>query len=207
MRKSYVIDSGKFAAEFARCCKEYNDLKIAVAWCGNPNQILPYKLLDNFGGNVKAIVGIAFNHTHPDAIEWFLDIGADLRVFKDDAELFHPKIYLFRDKKRYALFVGSSNLTYGGFYANYETNCLIEGESSKTPTDISLLEKSIAKWHSQEFSFKLKTLAQWLSGTLQSLCSQAAKTGATDTAQIRGRVFYCKLAPACGLGYLLQKSA
>ena len=163
MRKSCVIDSGKFATEFARCCKEYNELKIAVAWCGNPNQILPYKLLDNFNGNVKAIVGIAFNHTHPNAIEWFLDIGADLRVSRDDAELFHPKIYLFRDQKRYALFVGSSNLTYGGFYANYETNCLIEGaESSKTPTDISLLEATIAKWQSQKFSFK--PTRRWLNG-------------------------------------------
>lgn len=163
MRKSYVIDSGKFADEFTRCCKEYNDLKIAVAWCGNPAQILPYKLLDNFSGKLKAIVGIAFNHTHPDAIEWFLDIGADFRVFKADAELFHPKIYLFRNKKRYALFVGSSNLTYGGFYANYETNCLIEGTgSSKTPTDISLLEATIAKWHTQEFSFK--PTKRWLTG-------------------------------------------
>lgn len=163
MRKSYVIDSGKFAAEFARCCKEYNDLKIAVAWCGNPNQILPYRLLDNFSGNVKSIVGIAFNYTHPDAIEWFLDMGADLRIFKDDAEVFHPKIYLFRDKKRYALFVGSSNLTYGGFYANYEINCLVEGaESSKNPTDISSLEMTIAKWHTQEFSFK--PTKRWLNG-------------------------------------------
>lgn len=163
MRKSYVLDSEKFTAEFARCCQEYNALKIAVAWCGSPNQILPYKFLENFSGTLKAIVGIAFNHTHPDAIEWFLGIGADIRVFKDDAELFHPKIYLFRDQQRYALFIGSSNLTYGGFYANYETNCLIEGiESPKRANDLALLEETLAKWHSQAFSFK--PTKRWLNG-------------------------------------------
>jgi len=165
MRKSYVIDSGKFAVEFSRCCQEYNTLKIAVAWCGNPNQTLPYQFLENFNGNIKAIVGIAFNHTHPDAIEWFLRIGADIRIFKEDAELFHPKIYLFRDRKRYALFIGSSNLTYGGFYVNYEANCLIEGVGErKIPQDqdIALLEKTINKWHSQIFSFK--PTKQWING-------------------------------------------
>jgi hypothetical protein len=155
MRKSYVLDPENFKAEFTRCCQEYNALKIAVAWCGNPNQIWPYKFLENFTGDLKAIVGIAFNHTHPDAIEWFLDIGADISVFTDDAGLFHPKIYLFRNQQRYALFIGSSNLTYGGFYANYETNCLIEGlESPKKANDIALLEETLAKWHTQAFSFK-----------------------------------------------------
>ena len=126
MRKSRVLDSANsFAAEFARCCREHKSLSIVVAWCGNPNQTLSYKFIEDFSGSVKAIVGIAFNHTHPDAIEWFRDIGADIRVFKDDAGLFHPKVYLFRDRQRYSLFIGSSNLTYGGFYTNCETNCLI----------------------------------------------------------------------------------
>ena len=57
MRKSFVLESGKFAAEFARCCQEYNTLQIAVAWCGDPNQILACKNLENFKGNVKALVG------------------------------------------------------------------------------------------------------------------------------------------------------
>lgn len=164
MRKSCVIESGNsFSIEFARCCREYRTLSIAVAWCGNPNQTLPYKLLEDFNGNVKAIVGIAFNHTHPDAIEWFIDIGADIRVFKDDANLFHPKVYLFRNQQRFALFIGSSNLTYGGFYTNYETNCLIEGiTSTETDKDIASLEGTLAKWNTSTFSFK--PTKRWLNG-------------------------------------------
>ena len=155
MRKSYVLDTGDlFAAAFARCCRDYRTLSIAVAWCGNPEKILPYDLLKKFRGAVKAIVGIAFNHTHPDAIEWFGDIGADIRIFRDDTNLFHPKVYLFRDRQHYALFIGSSNLTYGGFYENHEINCLIEGTAAETPKDIASLERTFAKWRTREFSFQ-----------------------------------------------------
>ena len=175
MRRSYVLDSqDSFVAEFARCCREYKTLSIAVAWCGNPNRTLPYKFLENFSGNIKAIVGIAFNHTHPDAIEWFSDIGADIRVFKDDAGLFHPKIYLFRGQQRYALFIGSSNLTYGGFYANCETNCLIEGiVAEETAKDITSLEETLAKWHTPYFS--IEPTARWLNSYRQRYKAAAQK--------------------------------
>ncbi len=164
MPKSCVLDSANsLAKEFARCCREYKELTIAVAWCGNPKQTLPYKFLEGFSGTVKATVGIAFDHTHPDAIEWFLDIGVDIRIFKDDAGLFHPKVYLFRDQHRYALFIGSSNLTYGGFYTNWEINCFIEENSSaETPQDIVSLRETLAKWHTPEFSFK--PTKPWLNG-------------------------------------------
>jgi hypothetical protein len=118
-------------------------------------------LLENFKGSVKVIVGVAFNHTHPDVFQWLTDdVGADLRVFRDDGDVFHPKIYLFRDKERYALFIGSSNLTYSGFYTNYETNCLIEG--TKDAKDIVALESTIAIWRSPTLSFKPST--KWIDG-------------------------------------------
>lgn len=175
MRKLRVLDSAdSFAAEFARCCREYKTLSIAVAWCGNPNQTLPYKFLEDFSGTVRATVGIAFNHTHPDAIEWLGDIGADIRVFKDDAGLFHPKIYLFRDRQRYTFFIGSSNLTYGGFYTNCEANCLIEGTASgETAKDIASLEKTLAKWRTPVFSFK--PTRRWLNGYRQRYKATARK--------------------------------
>ncbi|MFC1635198.1 phospholipase D-like domain-containing protein [Planctomycetota bacterium] len=82
-------------------------------------------------------------------------------IFKDDTDLFHPKIYLFRSKQRYALFIGSSNLTYGGFYTNCECNCLIEGTTaSGADKDIRNLEKLLDLWRSSQFSFK--PTAKWL---------------------------------------------
>jgi hypothetical protein len=133
-----------------------------VAWCGNPTKTLPYILLDKFKGSINATIGISFNHTHPDAIEWLNEIGANTRVFRDDlGNLFHPKIYLFGNKKRYALFVGSSNFTYGGFYSNLEINCLIEGTSTTGKiNDITSLENTLAKWRTNEWSFKPSN--QWI---------------------------------------------
>ncbi len=162
MHKVRLLDSAEaLAAEFARCCREYKTLSIAVAWCGNPHQTLPYKFLENFNGTVSVTVGISFNHTHPDAIEWFCDIGADIRVFKDDTELFHPKVYLFRHGQSYALFIGSSNLTYGGFYNNCEANCLIEGTaSSERAKDIGSLERTLSKWHARAVT----PTRRWLNG-------------------------------------------
>ncbi len=53
-----------------------------------------------------------------------------MRIFRREKSLFHPKLYLFSDGDRYALFVGSSNLTYCGFYENLEANVLLEGTLS-----------------------------------------------------------------------------
>jgi hypothetical protein len=162
MSKSLILSSSDFlSSEFDRCCREYKTLRLAVAWCGSPSKILPYKTLEDFDGTITATVGIAFCHTHPDAIKWFLDIGADIRLFKEDIGLFHPKIYLFRDQKRYAVFVGSSNLTYGGFYANQEANILIEGVTSPEAADgMNSLEDTLVKWHTPAFSFN--PTAPWL---------------------------------------------
>ncbi len=109
-----------FAKEFERCCREYESLHIATAWCGNPDHVLPYSHLEGFRGKISATVGISFNHTHPDAFEFLRDLKADVRVFRDGADLFHPKLYFFSSGKRVAIFIGSSKLTYSGFYNNVE---------------------------------------------------------------------------------------
>lgn len=163
MHKSQIIvSSDSLAAEFDRCCQEYNALCVAVAWCGKPDGDRPYNSLQSFKGKIKATVGVAFNHTHPDAIEWFISMNANLRIFNDTAVLFHPKVYLFRKRNRYAVFIGSSNLTYGGFHANQEVNCLIEGTTAKERgKDIDALAKTLAKWRTSTYSFKPTTT--WLS--------------------------------------------
>lgn len=162
------------ATEFVRCCKKYSVLDLAVAWCGNPKQTLPYRHLEAFNGRIIATIGRSFNHTHPDGIEWFKKIGADIRVFKDDSDLFHPKIYLFRGNDRFAAFVGSSNLTYGGFYTNIESNSLIEGTISdvKGPDIHGLLQK-LKEWHSDKCSFK--PTPKWLAAYRKAYRKTAAK--------------------------------
>ena len=163
MRTTKVLTaSDEFANEFERCCRDYKSLQIAVAWCGDPERTLPYKHLDDFKGEIIATVGRSFNHTHPDAIQWLLKKAATMRVFRKEKGLFHPKLYLFMDRDRYALFVGSSNLTYAGFYDNFESNVLIEGLLSTDAADVRELQVLLEKWRSPEFSFKPNK--KWLDG-------------------------------------------
>ena len=109
------------------------------------------------------MVGISFHQTHPDGIKWFLDHDAAIRIFKSKGSTFHPKIYFFRNRNEFALFVGSSNLTYSGFYANHETNCLIEGKvTGQTPDHITSIQSMMEKWRTSDWSFS-PTLP-WLRG-------------------------------------------
>src|ERR1019366_627535 len=76
-----------------------------------------------------------------------------IRIFRREKCFFHPKLYLFTDGDCYAVFAGSSNLTYGGFYENWEANVLVEGVLSTDAADILELQGLLEKWRSVEFSF------------------------------------------------------
>jgi hypothetical protein len=151
-----LSSSSSFTREFERCCTEYDNLHIAIAWCGNPDKGygLPFTHLKRFKGKVVATAGRAFDQTHPDGIEFFRARKADLRIFRDGAVLFHPKVYLFTSADRVALFVGSSNFTYSGFYTNAEINVLIEGPvGSPNAHRLDELQRQLKAWHLDPLSF------------------------------------------------------
>lgn len=142
------------AREFGRCCREYNSLDFATAWCGDPRHVLPYSYLQTFEGPVRAIVGKSFNQTHPDGIQFLRHLSVDLRIFRDSAGLFHPKLYRFSAGTKQAIFVGSSNLTYSGFYCNEEMSVLLEGvPDPEEEAQVQLLEGQFNVWRSDRFSF------------------------------------------------------
>jgi len=77
------------------------------------------------GTKFHFIVGIDHNSTSIEALQELLKLKIDVKIVKDKspARTFHPKIYLLEaSKKRADLFIGSSNMTAGGFYTNYEAN-------------------------------------------------------------------------------------
>ena len=154
MTTRVLVTSQSLVAHFRRCCQEYSSLHIAVAWCGDPKNNQVFKLLKGFGNNLTATVGVALCHTHPEAIDWLLARHARIRVFRSEELLFHPKVYLFTSGKRYAVFVGSSNLTHGGFHANAEVNTLTEGTfEGEKGEDIRELQRTLEQWHSLDYSF------------------------------------------------------
>ncbi|MDX9848857.1 MAG: phospholipase D family protein [Tenuifilaceae bacterium] len=152
MSEAIILDKTSFASEFERCCNQYTSLKMAIAWCGDPSHILPYSYLTSTENkmNVEIIVGVTFNQTHPDAIQYFLDNGIGVRIFKVEINLFHPKFYLFKVNNKFALFVGSSNFTYSGFYNNTEINSLSENDNSE---QIHNIESLFSQWQSDNYSF------------------------------------------------------
>lgn len=164
---------------FDRCSREYSRLHLAVAWCGSPDAAPIFKSLKRVSGELTATIGVAFSHTHPTAIDWFLRSEADIRVFRGDEILFHPKVYLFSDADRYAAFVGSSNLTRGGFYGNIEVNTLIEGSfDNQTDADIRELLDALKLWHSPAQSFE--PTADWLAAYREQFEAVKSKSQSVD---------------------------
>ena len=155
MTKTVLLDSStRFMAEFHRCSCAYPTLDIAVAWLGNPRNREPFRLIRDIASKTRVVAGVAFFHTHPEAIRWFIDNDADIRIFRDGVAVFHPKIYLFQKRKGFALFVGSSNFTNSGFTKNQEFNCLIEGTYTTTPpSNLLAVRRLIRSWRQDTASF------------------------------------------------------
>ncbi|MBU4397789.1 MAG: phospholipase D family protein, partial [Planctomycetes bacterium] len=74
------------------------------------------------GANLRFTVGIDLGGTSRDVLEELLRWNCDTFVFHNTIArtAFHPKVYLFEAATTATLFVGSNNLTDGGFYSNYE---------------------------------------------------------------------------------------
>jgi HKD family nuclease len=118
-----------FQEKFQSCCEIYDKLEMYIAWVGNPKNFVPFEYLEKLN-NVKIHVGIAFDHTNPDGIQFLMDSGHDVEIV-DSKDTYHPKLYFFTSKEKSALIIGSSNFTYSGFASNIEGNVLIEGNENK----------------------------------------------------------------------------
>jgi len=79
-------------------------------------------------GSVRITVGVDAQGTSVEGLRALLGCmrtGARVWVYHNEgAATFHPKVYLFRNDARAELLVGSSNLTEGGLYTNYEAGLL-----------------------------------------------------------------------------------
>lgn len=185
-----LVDTKEFNEDFKRCCEEYDSIDLAAAWCGDPKHALPYKQLERLGLAVRATIGVSFEQTHPEGIRWLMGIASDVRIFRSEtAILFHPKIYLFRRERSFALFLGSSNLTYSGFYRNIEANVLIEGDVDNEDVRLVDLMRMLDVWRSDVNSFA--PTKKWLDGyaakflaSIDKARKNGIETPATDEDQI-----------------------
>lgn len=87
--------------------------------------------LDN-GGSFEIIAGLDFKTTDPKAMLYFINLSKEnknvhIYCYGDKNEnktdiVFHPKIYLFKNRKESSVIIGSSNMTAGGLESNFEVN-------------------------------------------------------------------------------------
>ena len=77
------------------------------------------------GSDVEVVAGIDHLGTSRQGLEELQSAGAKVSIFHDNVlnRTFHTKLYLFeRSGSEAVVYLGSSNLTAGGLYSNYETN-------------------------------------------------------------------------------------
>ena len=121
-----LLDSGK-----------YSKLRMLVAFV---KQSGVGRLLHNFmnfrnsGGEIEAVVGIDQHITSFQAIQQLSTLSNNNLYIHHDrgASCFHPKVFIFeKNNIPEAIFVGSSNLTTGGLFSNYEANVLLSPQGTE----------------------------------------------------------------------------
>jgi hypothetical protein len=74
------------------------------------------------GGKLQLIVGIDQGIATEPGLKLAIELATQAFVFHDSESTFHPKLYLGEGAAKASLLVGSSNLTAGGLFSNYEAS-------------------------------------------------------------------------------------
>ncbi len=118
-----LVDPSERKTEFKRLMENYSEYYLASAWATVGFDLFDF-LMKNKERIKKMVVGVSFDHTHPEFIRTFIK-EKNIRFFKKPGTLFHPKIYLFKEGSNWEMIMGSMNFTSAGFNDNVETLLLI----------------------------------------------------------------------------------
>ncbi|GEM_PF-2923453 len=127
-------------------------VRIAVAWAREEGARWLIDALNENISNVEMVVGINEKNTTVEALLQLFEKVKSLSVFfKHNRQTFHPKIYWFSggtDQPNTAtVIVGSSNLTRGGLFINFETSLIVEvNMDTLTEEDKAFLESAEIIW-------------------------------------------------------------
>ncbi|MEA1052761.1 phospholipase D family protein [Lamprobacter modestohalophilus] len=155
-----IYKNDQIKATIRRLINDYSDICFAVAWASKGNVI--YDLLRNKHSSVVfGVIGTHFYQTHPDVLDTFC-ASDSVRFVLQPEGVFHPKLYLFRSESRWAVFMGSANLTTAAFSINSEAMLLIEGTtqgSENLPGEVETLIRQY--WNSAEIINKREVSLGW----------------------------------------------
>ena len=111
-----LITGSKLLERFVELAGEAERIDIAVAWASSCDAI---GALAASGADIRAVVGVSGNSTNPTTLRRLTQF-AELRIAPNNPpRIFHPKYYCFHGEKTIC-WVGSANLTAGGFGGNIE---------------------------------------------------------------------------------------
>ena len=111
-----LVDGKQLPQRFAELARQAERIDIAVAWV-RPCEAI--EALASSRADVRIVAGISNNFTNPTTLRR-LNEFAKLRIVPDKPpRIFHPKYYCFRGEET-VCWVGSANLTGGGFGGNVE---------------------------------------------------------------------------------------
>jgi len=86
-------------------------------------------------GKIEFILGLDFRTTDPKALRTIFEmtkVESNIKLFcfsdpsTNDTPIYHPKIYILKEKDKAVISIGSSNLTRGGLKDNVEVNAIIK---------------------------------------------------------------------------------
>ena len=143
--KLITTNSG-LRTNLVRLIKKYPNVAFAVAWASAGTDVFN-ELKKNRSNIRKAVIGTHFYQTHPDVLDVFVD-SEKVKFMLQPKGVFHPKVYLFWDKREWELLIGSANLTAGAMNKNSEVMTLI----SSTSSDAATLKDEIIVLIDQYFS-------------------------------------------------------
>ena len=117
-----IISSDQLLPRFTELVGQARQVDIAVAWAKRCPAVDVLAEGAAAGTRIRIALGLSMNGTTPDALERLSEF-AELRIPSPRSGIFHPKYYSFRGPHGAICWVGSSNLTAGGFGGNVELVC------------------------------------------------------------------------------------
>ena len=125
-----LITGNQLLCRFRELVVDAERVDIAVAWAKQCDALDALAEAAETGTRIRVALGLSMNGTDPTALEK-LNEFAKLRIASPRSGIFHPKFYSFRGNGRTICWVGSSNLTAGGFGGNTELVCEFEDNARK----------------------------------------------------------------------------
>lgn len=121
--------------------KDYTNFTFAVAFAKNSGVLRLKESLEFFrskGSSINAFVGVDLGGTSYEALTSLFGLVDNLYVVHVESDqTFHPKVYSFTNSSEGLLVIGSSNMTGGGLWTNFESSAIVN-LSFENPADLEI---------------------------------------------------------------------